>query len=161
MIDRPCSTFGVNLPDYGSESVIFNVHNTKCLWSYFMPIYWFWHDWSGLPHATTHIDGHACLKAMCFYWLWDGPLFISVVTEKTVSWDWIAFFNICTVLAIATATVKSIYILRSIETYGCSEKQTEEGKTFGGHYDSRLSHVNSSAPIIRGVNCFAVSKLQH
>ena len=32
------------------------------------------------------LDGHACLKPMCFYWLWDGLLFISVVTDKIVSW---------------------------------------------------------------------------
>ena len=25
--------------------------------------------------TDSWIDGHACLKAMCFYWLWDGPLF--------------------------------------------------------------------------------------
>ena len=33
-------------------------------------------------------------------------------------------------------------------------------KTSGGHFDSRLGHVNSSAPIRRGVDCFMVSKLQ-
>ena len=33
-------------------------------------------------------------------------------------------------------------------------------KTSGGHFDSRLGHVNSSAPIRRGVDCFTVSKLQ-
>ena len=50
------------------------------------------------------LDGHACLEAMCFYWLWDGPLFISVATDKTVSWDWGDCFIICTILAVATAT---------------------------------------------------------
>ena len=33
-------------------------------------------------------------------------------------------------------------------------------KTFGRHFDSRLGHVNSSAPIRQGVDCFMVSKLQ-
>ena len=33
-------------------------------------------------------------------------------------------------------------------------------KTFGGHFASWLGHVNSSAPIMRGVDCFIVSKLQ-
>ena len=33
-------------------------------------------------------------------------------------------------------------------------------KTSGGHFDSQLGHVNSSAPIRRGVDCFTVSKLQ-
>ena len=56
-------------------------------------------------NTCTPLDGHACLKAMCFYWLWDGPLFKSVVTDKTVSWDWGGCFIICTILAVTTATV--------------------------------------------------------
>ena len=55
------------------------------------------HKYIGALYGILNLVGHGCLKAMCFYWLWDGPLFISVVTDKTVSWDWI---GCSTVLAI-------------------------------------------------------------
>ena len=63
-------------------------------------------------------------------------------------------------------------VLFNVRFYWCSEKQTEEGKfakicciyvcwkTLGWHFDSRLGHVNSSATIIWGVDCFTVAKLQ-
>ena len=119
------------------------------------------------------IDGHACLKAMCFYWLWDGPLFISVVRDKTVSWDRGGCFIICTILAVATATV-GIHIYFAFYWDILMLREANWGreickncrffghwKTSGGHFDSWLGHVNSSAPIRRGVDCFTVSKLQH
>ena len=118
------------------------------------------------------LDGHACLKAMCFYWLWDGPLFIYLVTDKTVSWNWSGCFSICTILAVATATVEihiyfafcwDILMLRVANWSRAICKNCRffgRWKTSGGHFDSRLRHVNSSAPIRRGVDCFTVSKLQ-
>ena len=118
------------------------------------------------------VDGHACLKAMCFYWLWDGPLFISVVTDKTVSWDWGGCFIICTILAVATATAGiHIYFafywdILMLSEANWSREICKNFRFFGrwrasaGHFDSRLGHVNSSAPIRRGVACFTVSKLQ-
>ena len=45
-----------------------------------------WQRWLSLDATEMELDGHACLKTMCFYWLWDGLLFISVVTDKIVSW---------------------------------------------------------------------------
>ena len=109
---------------------------------------------------------------MCFYWLWDGPLFISVVTDKIVSWDWAGCFIICTILSVATAIVEihiyfafywdilmlskgnwSLEICKNCRFFG-------RWKTFGRHFDSRLGHLNSSAPIRRDVDCFTVSMLQ-
>ena len=119
------------------------------------------------------LDGHACLKAMCFYWLWDGPLFISVVTDKTVSWDWGSCFIIWIILTVATATVEiHTYFAFYWDILMLSEANWSweickncwffgHWKTSGGHFDSRLGHVNSSEPIRRGVDCFMVSKLQH
>ena len=118
------------------------------------------------------LDGHACLKAMCFYWLWDGPLFIYLVTDKTVSWDWGGYFIICTILAVATATVEihiyfafywHILMLREANWSRENCKNCRffgRWKTSGGHFASRLGHVNSSAPIRQAVDCFTVSKLQ-
>ena len=65
-------------------------------------------DMSGKYGTSPNLIGwsrHACLKAV-FYWLWNRPLHILVVTDKTVSWDWIGCFSICTVLTVATATVE-------------------------------------------------------
>ena len=121
---------------------------------------------------TGFVDGHACLKAMCFYWLWDGWLFIYLVTDKTVSWDWSGCFSFCTILAVATATVKiHVYFAFYWDILMLSEANWSREickncrffgrwKTSGGHFDSRLGHVNSSAPTRRGVDCFTVSKLQ-
>ena len=109
---------------------------------------------------------------MCFYWLWDGPLFIYLVTDKTVSWDWSGCFSICTILAVATATVEmhiyfafywDILMLREANWSREICKNCRffgRWKTSGGHFDSRLGHVNSSASIRRGADCFTVSKLQ-
>ena len=76
---------------------------------------------------VSELDRHACLKAICFYWLWDGPLFISVVTDKTAK-----IGAVVSVYAqyspLPLLPLKSIYILHSIETYWCSVKQTEAGK---------------------------------
>ena len=109
---------------------------------------------------------------MCFYWLWDGPLFIYLVTDKTVSWDWSGCFSICTILAVATATVEmhiyfafywDILMLREANWSREICKNCRffgRWKTSGGHFDSRLGHVNSSASIRGGADCFTVSKLQ-
>ena len=122
--------------------------------------------------SRSTLDGHACLKAMCFYWIWDGPLFIYLVTDKTVSWDWSGCFSICTIFTVATATVEihiyfafywDILMLREANWSREICKNCRffgRWKTTGGHFDSRLGHVNSSAPIRRGVDCFTVSKLQ-
>ena len=100
------------------------------------------------PPSSRPVDGHACLKAMCFYWLWDGPLFISVVTDKAVSWDWGGCSIICTILAVATATAEiHIYFAFYWDILMLSEAL-------------QTGHVNSSVPIRRGVTCFTVSKLQ-
>ena len=101
----------------------------------------------------TLLDGHACLKATCFYWLWDGPLFISVVTDKTVSWDWGGCFIIYTILAVATATAElHIYFAFYWDVLMLSEANWSREickncrffgrwKTSGGHFASRLGHV--------------------
>ena len=127
-----------------------------------------WDIWATSQYRIT-VDGHACLKAMCFYWLWDGPLFISVVTDKTVSWDWGGCFIICTILAVATATTGiHIYFAFYWDIVMLSEANWSREickncrffgrwKTSVGHFDSRLGHVNSSAPIRQGV---AVSRSQ-
>ena len=97
---------------------------------------------------------------------------IYLVTDKTVSWDWSGCFSICTILAVATATVEmhiyfafywDILMLREANWSRAICKNCRffgRWKTSGGHFDSRLGHVNSSASIRRGVDCFTVSKLQ-
>ena len=78
--------------------------------------------------ASGRLDGHACLKAKCLYCLLDGPLFISVVTDKTVSWLWAVISLYAQYSPLPLLPLKSIYILHSIETYWCSAKPTEAGK---------------------------------
>ena len=73
-------------------------------------------------------DGHACLKAMCFYWLWDGPLFISVVTDKQSAEIGAVVSLYAQYSPLPLLPLESIYILHSIETYWCLAKQTEAGK---------------------------------
>ena len=82
-----------------------------------------------------------------------------VVTDKTVSWDWGGCFIICTILAIATATAEiHIFFAFYWDILMLSEANWSREickncrffgrwKTSGGHFDSRLGHVNSSAPI--------------
>ena len=146
----------------------------------FVTIFFSFFNGSSSPWSIKKMSW-ACLSqsyGMSFYWLWDGPLFISVVTDKsqlrlgqlfhymhTVSWDW-------GILAIATTTVEihiyfafywDILMLREANWSREICKNCRffgHWKTSGGHFDSWLGHVNSSAPIRQGVDCFTVSKLQ-
>ena len=108
------------------------------------------------------------VSKLCFYWLWDGPLFISVVTAKQSAEIGSVFPLYAQNSPLSLLKSKSIYLVSYWDRLMAGEANWSREicknywffgywKNRGGHFDSQLGHVNSSA---RGADCFMATKLQ-